>query len=461
MALIIQNILFAIISIICCVKAPGIYDYNFCVLVFALYLIQNALHFINDKRTNKIGFELFFFISYTFCNFIYPIFYFPTNQYFSLFIYPFNTNVISQATAIAYLGYAFYMLGVTPLLRVRRPEPLRPTFTLEMKSFIWIFIIAMLSFVAYMGFGGWSTLQSVYEGGSALRDVGIFSYFYNIFTIASYLMAIFLFRLKENDHKWVCFGIVGFTILLFLTTGSRSLALGLALVLGVGFHNNIRRFRLIEIVALLVVGILGMYAIMVVRTEGVTLSNISTALAAIKQQNILDIFLDLTINNRNLYVLVDYANSHDLTWFHGMMVDICSPIPGMTGWLVSHFHEPIELLHGGDLPTYLQFGAGHGWGLGTNMTGEAFRSFGYVGTALAMMLIGQIVKSSYYASTHNIYAYTLYYLLVSHAVMYPRGPLIFDPRTIVWSILLLYIIVTINSLTKEQVQTAWKRISHK
>jgi hypothetical membrane protein len=110
------------------------------------------------------------------------------------------------------------------------------------------------------------------------------------------------------------------------------------------------------------------------------------------------------------------------------------------------------MLHGGDLPSYLFLGPNAEWGTGTNMVGEAYRSFGAVGTAIAMFLIGLWVKESYYHARTSVYWYLMYFLLVGHALIYPRAPLLFDPRLVTWSLLLLLIIMTITTHLTQIVQ---------
>jgi uncharacterized integral membrane protein len=79
------------------------------------------------------------------------------------------------------------------------------------------------------------------------------------------------------------------------------------------------------------------------------------------------------------------------------------------------------------------------------MVGEAYRSFGAVGTAVAMFLIGLWVKESFYRAKDNVYWYLMSFLLVGHALIYPRAPLLFDPRLVTWSLLLLLIVMTITT----------------
>ena len=115
------------------------------------------------------------------------------------------------------------------------------------------------------------------------------------------------------------------------------------------------------------------------------------------------------------------------------------------------------MLDGGELPSYLFLGADATWGTGTNMIGEAYRSFGAIGTAIAMFLIGLWVKESYYRAKENVYWYMMYFLLVSHALVYPRAPLLFDPRLVTWGLLLLLIVRTIAS-HQEQIVNWLNRI---
>ena len=47
----------------------------------------------------------------------------------------------------------------------------------------------------------------------------------------------------------------------------------------------------------------------------------------VELSNIWDVGFDLIINNRNLYVLMDYANTHGYTWGESMLMSFLSIIP--------------------------------------------------------------------------------------------------------------------------------------
>lgn len=439
------NIIFAVVATVLYIKAPWTYNYDYCVALMACFIAQNVLFFVTDKRKNWLGFEFFFALSFFLVNFVYPVFYAPTERiYWSFFSFTFNDDYVTRATALAYFGYAWYMLGATRLLQLNREEPDEPAFAISMRQYIWFFGVSIAAWLLFVVTGGLAALQSVYADGANLRDVGIYSYFNNIFTIGCYLMAIFIFRLPKQKW-WFYLAVIATFMLILLSTGSRQLAIGLALILITGFSMYVYHLRWWQVTILIAGGSVLLFLVMVLRSEGLDPAAWRTELAHTKLENFWDIFEDLIINDVNLFRLFGWAQVNDPTWFQGMLLDISSPIPGLAGHIIATADVPPEMLHGGDLPSYLFLGPNATWGTGTNMVGEAYRSFGIVGTAVAMFLIGLWVKESYYRAKYSVYWYLMYFLLVGHALIYPRAPLLFDPRLVTWSLLLLLIIMTITT----------------
>ena len=440
------NIAFAIAATVLYIQAPWTYSYDYCVTLMACFIAQNVLFFATNKRKNWLGFEFFFALSFVLVNFVYPVFYAPDPDriYWSFFSFPFNDNYVTRATALAYFGYAWYMLGATRILQLNREEPEKPTFTISMRQYIWFFGITIVAWVLFVATGGLAALQSVYADGANLRDVGIYSYFNNIFTIGCYFMAIFIFRLPKQKW-WFYLAVIAMFMLLLLSTGSRQLAVSLALILIVSFSMYVYHLKWWHVLTLVAGGSVALFLVMTLRTEGLDPAAWQAKLAHTKLEEFWDIYEDLIINDVNLFSLFGWAQRHELTWFQGMTLDIASPIPGLGGYIVAHSDVPAQMLHGGDLPSYLMIGPDATWGTGTNMVGEAYRSFGAIGTAVAMFLIGLWVKESFYRAKDSVYWYLMYFLLVGHALIYPRAPLLFDPRLVTWSLLLLLFVMTITT----------------
>ena len=447
------NIAFAIAATVLYIKAPWNYSYHYSVLLMWMFIAQNMLYFATNKRKNWLGFEFFFAISFFLVNFVYPVFYAPTDRiYWSFFSYTFKDDYVTRATALAYFGYAWYMLGATRLLQLQREEPSETTFTISMKQYIWFFGITIVSWGLFVTTGGWAALQSVYAEGTNLRDVGIYSYFNNIFTIGCYLMAIFIFRLPKQKWWFYLLLILSFMLML-LSAGSRQLAIGLALILITGFSMYVYHLKWWQVATLVAGGTAVLFFVVTVRKEGLDIGMWEQKLSQTKIQSFWDIFEDLIINNVNLFCLFDWAQLHELTWFKGMTLDISSPIPGLAGYIIAHSDVPPQMLHGGDLPSYIFLGPDATWGTGTNMIGEAYRSFGAVGTAVSMFLIGLWVKESFYRAKYSPYWYLMYFLLVGHALIYPRAPLLFDPRLVTWSLLLLVVVMGISHIPMRKEET--------
>ena len=85
--------------------------------------------------------------------------------------------------------------------------------------------------IGAQGEGGLKVMKEVYSGaGASLKDTGAYSYFYILFSLASYLVAMFLFRLPRRKW-WFYLGVIALIIIAMLSTGSRTLALGIVLIL--------------------------------------------------------------------------------------------------------------------------------------------------------------------------------------------------------------------------------------
>lgn len=429
------HIAFAIVSIIFCAIAPAGFDSHLCQTIAACYCVQTLLYFLFNGKKNFVGFEFFFCIAFFFANFAYPLFYYPDHENWMFFFYPWNRAVITRATAIAYLGYTFFMLGITRWVKMDRKEPIKVEFSVSMNQYLILFILTVASFALYVYFGGWAAMRAVYNGSGSLRDVGIYSYIYVIFTLCIYLMAIFVFHLRQAQW-WFYLLTMGVCIILILATGSRTVVLAIGLILIVGWNNNVRRFKVWEILIVTLVGVFSLWLIMQTRKEGN--NSVMDIIHSMKPSEFVDIFADLTINGMNLYILVDYGMKHTADLFNGMLIDLATPIPGMAKYIVAWTGRPYETLSAQEMSTYIMLGENSSWGMGCNMIGDAFRAGKYIGVALSMFLIGSFVKASYYRSRTNIYWYAVYYLLVSYAVFYVRGPILFPLRVLCWTLLLLW-----------------------
>jgi mannose/fructose/N-acetylgalactosamine-specific phosphotransferase system component IID len=101
---------------------------------------------------------LFFLLSIFFTNFAYPVFIYPTDpEYFSIFTFAFDHNLISQGTALSQLAISAYIVGVliVSVLKNKNVETEYDySFSKGLVSFLTvitiIFTVAFLGHVIYM-----------------------------------------------------------------------------------------------------------------------------------------------------------------------------------------------------------------------------------------------------------------------------------------------------------------------
>ncbi|MCL2597356.1 MAG: O-antigen polysaccharide polymerase Wzy [Paludibacter sp.] len=432
------NIIFCAIATVILLVAPDYYSFRFCSTILGLYIIQNFLFWVTKPDKNFVCFEFFFMISFGLTNFIYPVVYYQINPVFSLFEFSFNENLISKCTAIAFFAYTFYILGVTQIKKVET-ESSEVFFKFGEKQISILFFLTVGSFILFVIVGGLTHLQNVYSDGGDIQEVGIYSYFNNLFVVFCYLILMFVFRQKSKIKMLIFSAIVLIFIILLLMTGSRTQPLAFGLILITAFGINIRKLRTYEFLIILAVGISVMSFVVLARTSNISKNSwMEVAKDNIDFTSYFDVFSDLIINNRNLYVLVDYADNVQHTYFTGFISDITSPVPGLTRFIIENSNSPPELMTSTNLPTYWEFGADSQWGLGTNMVGDAYLAFGLPGVIFFFFFLGIIIRKSRAMMNYNIYAYVIYFLFVSHSVFYSRAGILFNPRYLVWSLLIIF-----------------------
>ncbi|PKF74305.1 O-antigen polysaccharide polymerase Wzy [Chryseobacterium sp. PMSZPI] len=450
---IIINLIFCVIAGLMIYLAPNRYDFDFCLQILILYIIINIIYFLGNKTINynAANFDFFFMFSYGMTNFIYPVFYMNQNPNVSVFALPFNTHIISKATAIAYLGYTFYILGITVYhknktkLKIIPKVEDNPKFKINNLFLRLIFLIGIVAFLGYVITGGLTQLQNVYSGKNvSLSEVGTFSYFNNIFAICCNLLAIFVFLIKDIKTKITIFIFLIICSLLLLATGSRTTVLGIGLILIAMYGRFIKKITFPKLIFFLLIGSFIMTLVQLMREEAFSADVWTKNIGKTKFDSTFDIFLDLIINNRNLYVLVDFADHYGNVYFLSTISEITAPIPGLFSYVSSNIGIPIELISGGALPTFIELGRDSEWGLGTNLVGETYIGFGYYGVCIIMFLIGLAIKSAQKSSSKNIYSFVIYYLLVSHAIFFPRAFYMYQPRTLIWSLLIVFLVLNLT-----------------
>ncbi len=449
------NILFFLTAIVMTVFAPCEYSHTFCASLTWLFIFQNLIFFLFKSNQSIICFEFFFAVSFFFVYFVHPTFYYPNKFISIVYNFKYNESIISKSTAIAYLAFTSYMLALT--FKDKSKNTSIPALQLEKlkisnNNFIGLLIISLILFLTYIACGGISHMKESYSGTANFNEVGLFSYISVLFQCFILIVASFAFTINSISSKTITIAYIFLIVCLILFTGSRTLPLRLVLLLLLGFDLFVKRFKKGEVFIFAIFGTLILYFTMQTRNIGVLngFRDFSLFSNLIKKSPF-DLFSDLIMNNRNLYLLVDYADNIGHTGLSTQLRDLLSPVPFLFKFVNNFLNIPNEFAVSGSLPTFITFGDKSEWGMGTSLVGEAYLSFGTIGTVISFMLIGLLIRKTRIAMAYNKYALLVYFLCTSQAIFYPRSTLFYDYRILVWSLLTLYICDFGNHLKNDSI----------
>lgn len=436
-------------------NAPINYSFSICLLINILFILQNLIHF-TSKKFDLISFEFIFMISFYFLNFVYPVFYYPTRMDFSVFSLSYNHAIITKATSLALVAYSSYLLGL--IVRNRRnnkrqilSEKNKYSFENLYLSYInkSLFIISIILLALYLLSGGHVALSSEYSGEEDVV-IGIYSYYYILLNITTSILCFFIFKEtnKINQKNYILF--IFSIIILFLLLGSRTLPLTLVLSL-IFAYNRYRKIPKVVFISLLILGMLSLTFVMFARSASYTSGDyFSQGIENFEIINLWDLGSDLLINNRNLYVIVDYVYKGDYTFGITMLSGFLSPIPFLQSFIAEAFGIPKDFMSTSSFVTFLELGPGSTWGLGGHVVGDVYLSFGLLGTIILFYFFGYIISMANYKSYSNIYWYIFYFVFASNSVYIGRTGLFDNMRTIIWSLLIVYFIISIKKIKKKK-----------
>lgn len=436
---------FSLVSIFLFFLAPTNYSFSFNVICLILFIFINIYYFICRSKENGVGFEYFFMISFCMTNFIYPVFYYADNRYVSLFSFGFNDEVINKSTALALVAYGFYIIG---LQLYRKSSSVKINYyQIKIDPFypLVFLILSIVSFVGFVIFGGLDHFKSVYSGEEEWAAVGTFSYFFMIFNFSSMLLAMFIFKCSNNIIRMLGIIFLILSILMLLLSGSRMTAVGIVLVLLVSYSKNIKNISLASTSLVVFISSILLYIVMLYRSffYAGTASGEEIYLNISNNFSFFDGFMDLIINNRNLYILVDFVDNHGSVYFANVFYNIISFLPFSQN--INNMVGIPEYLNG-NLVSFLEFGGKGGFGLGTNNVAEAYLAFGMVGVILFFTLLGYILSMVREKASFSIVFYIIYFIFVSIVVIYPRGNILINTRVFVWTLLLFFAVFLLKKI---------------
>jgi hypothetical protein len=368
---------------------------------------------------------------------VYPVFLFPIKpEYFDMFYLGFNHNVISRGTALAGVGVVAYMFGSiindsTKKKEIGEKQFLTNQIPILLTVITFIILIVLTDFdifsKKYSGNGTSGFASYLFLLFSALILISIIIEFNNLY----FHGCSSLFQLLKVIDKKLFFILVAFLVM-FLYLGYRTLPLQILIMIIALFSLFISPIGWKKFLVFAFSGIFFMAFITAFRST----HNIETAKLGYSFK-ILDSASDLIINNRNLYVAIDYVDTHGVTFGKSMLGNILAPIPFLQSIFYNTFNIDPFTSTSSLFFTTMALGKGASVGLGTNVIADIYLGIGLTGVIILMFLLGYFINNiKVLAQNGDFYHLVSYGVLVSYSVYLVRAEFFFFLRLLIWGLIL-------------------------
>ena len=436
-------------------EAPDRYSLPYCTSVFILFAISTVL-FLRTTFKNKsyVNFHIFFLLSLFLTNFAYPIFIYPTDpEYFSIFTFAFDHNLISKGTALSQMAVISYIIGVSLIKNYNNNKSYITQYEYQfspkvIKILTTISIIFTLVFVAHVFY------MVKFNPDEETLNTQVVNICIVIFTITLLVNNInvkkliaeqTLLFLKLNKSLLICALVIVLSTLWF---GDRGPAIQVFFILLIVYVTFITKIKLKFFIPLVAFGLFTMTMIAYTRGSESNLKSGSienTINQASEEMGAFGSFwnygMDLIVNNRNLYVALEIGGRRELLYGKSYFPYLSSPIPGLPSFLTKSVFgkAPEEFATSTIITKY----TGLEWGLGSNAVGDIYMNFGSPGAMFIFFLFGIFISKLETSSTiYGLLAFTLIFALV---IYYPRSSLLEQLSLVVRGIMVMYIIFKLTN----------------
>lgn len=435
-----------ILTIFVCLLAPQSYDYGYSVFCAVLYWLHYFTYLIIKKKENYFDFDNLFFIAFFFVALYYASIMYESDPYRYIFyqLY-FNKDKIPLGSGIALLAANGYLFGA--VLTNERSSKFSVKNSKKIKT-TWMFMTALLLVVLYILSGGYANLINEYIGGVENVDSSAASTYFFVFFPAFLLAGIIaeFYNLKIEKPDKISLRsinklgiIVTVTIfLMFFLVGSRTIPLQIILVC-IGLYTLLfKSVGFSRFLLFVFVGFIGLASVGFLRTlvgRGTT-----------ETFHVEDSAMDLIVNNRNTYVLLDHVDKYGYSHGISMLSPLLAPLPFAQSIVINLTGINEDEMRSALITTKDTFGEVGNWGLGTNIVGDVYLAFGIFGIIIMFPIIGYYVNKLRINSNNSALTLCLYAILLSYAVYLPRAEFFYFLRYFVWCSIIFFIGIRVSKI---------------
>lgn len=400
-------------------------------IILVVYLIAFFCFFKAKKKDNYFDFDT---ILLTFCTIEHfmGFLFVGTEDFDRLFVTGMDYTLITKGALLASVGLVSYMIGASKIERneSQLKERAKSYNRYKVISPEIIISVFFLSYVMFVLSGGLSFFESQYKDGvgSMAGNGRIFQAISLMTIFSNILCARFVLdylRGGRISKRMLFFALIIFVVAAHMAlVGNRTIFSYLILPYVISFFSYVKKLNATKTLVLMIIGVIGMYAIQIFRQGGDTYST----------NSILRLFSDVIAPSRAYLGGFEYVNHYGYTYGVTMLHSFYSLIPG----LATFIGESASIGSAEAITYYLADGTVTG-GLGTTIIADVYISFGFVGVLVFMYYLGWFVHKTW---TDPLNDMLIQMAMLSCCVFMGRSAYFSPLRLIVWSIVFCSIIIS-------------------
>lgn len=432
-------LLYAVVAIIYCLIFSEYIqvDFNieYTLTTIGIYLISNILYF--RRKKNIVSFEFLFALTFALACFL-TYFIVEEGVGFAFFAFSSNPKSLVKGIALAMVGYHCYLCGLLSFKRRKVNTiigDIEPIHTKPIMANLanWTCLIV---FMFFMATGGMNVLL-MYSGDIDREDANIGTLLY---WILSYSVAVFASfssakfsksgNVLSNTLKLNKLFLVNSIIIIvfLLLSGYRSQTMQIIIPLLICYSVYVKRISAKMFFTILIAGLVVMVVIGMTRSGDDIERDVTT----------LYYFRDFNAANASLGFFVDEVNRNGVTGGSNYIPQTLSIIPFLQSFVGSfvdfnNFALSSSRYYTGVFDTRS--------GLGTNIIGDIYYTFGLVGVISVMFIMG--LFCSYLSNRKNKYVFLMYLIFTGNSIFSARVELLYVVRMLAWGCLILFAITVV------------------
>lgn len=433
------------IAILLYILAPREYSWWYNVVVLVAFILNFVL-MLRKQRFNLLSYTTLLFIVFFFVNFAYPVFIYPYDPTFILqFRYSFSPDYINKGTALCFCAFSMFVGGyssrVVPLKRFRYDVLYNRYQFFTILAYV-VLLYNLYLIVPQLGMR-YGDAQIPFQSGSLFVMMEC--------TLASICCYIHRDSIKNNWRKFIhillphLISSAVFCVFI-LMLGSREYVIVLILLYVFLFTKYVKPLSAWKLALGVCVGMIGLYYISQVRNF-----NNQQSIWGYKSwqsesvSSVWNLASDLIINNRNVYVGMQYVAEHGYSFGVNYLPNLLSPIPLLPSiFSMAFFEQPVvEFTSQQILTNYTRDELGHNdldYELGTNCVVDIYMGFGVVGVIILFFLLGKLIRCLETAED-NLPMFCAYVILFTTVIFFCRSSFFGPLRNLVWSYLMCLIML--------------------